>query len=197
MTKTIFIAAMVSALTAFPALVCAEEAAPKPEPAHATETKAISSSTKKAAAVKKAKASVKKKVVKPAEPVSASPKPQEPSPTTPVSGGGAESPTRGLKLADYEKSSVTVEPLPYVTRKVSALIESTPPSCDIEVDGVYVGATPVELHLKEGTHFMRISRGGYLPWEKTVKAYNGIFIYATLTQESTRKIEINESVKAK
>lgn len=122
---------------------------------------------------------------------------KHPQPTTPVTGGGAESTANAAKKNEPEVSSVAPAPLPYVTRKVSALVESNPSNCDIEVDGVYVGSTPVELQLKEGVHAMKVSRNGFISWEKTVKAYNGIFIHATLAQESSRKFEVNETVKAK
>lgn len=154
----------------------------------------VSTQEKAKPAVKKAKVSAKKVVAKPNETKVSE---KHPQPTTPVTGGGAESPANSAKKAEPEVSSVAPAPLPYVTRKVSALVESTPSNCDIEIDGVYVGSTPVELQLKEGVHGMKVSRSGFIAWEKTVKAYNGIFIHATLTQESSRKFEVSETVKAK
>jgi hypothetical protein len=145
-------------------------------------------------AVKKAKRATKKVAAKPVE--TKVPEIQA-LPTTPVAGGGAESTANSAKKTEPEVSSVSPAPLPYVTRKVSALVESNPNNCDIEVDGVYVGSTPVELQLKEGVHGVKVSRSGFIAWEKTVKAYNGIFIHATLAQESSRKFEVNETVKAK
>jgi len=183
-----------SAMVATPAFT--EEAAPPKEQVKKEEAKSKASVPAKAKpAVKKAKSSAKKKTeAKPAPPPVLEKKPE---PTTPVSGGGAESPVKSNKKSEAEVSSVAPAPLPYVTRKVSALVESTPSNCDIEVDGVYVGSTPVELQLKEGVHGMKVSRSGFIPWEKTVKAYNGIFIHATLAQESSRKFEVSETVKAK
>lgn len=186
----IFIAVAVAANPAF-----AEESAPPKEHVKGEEAKSKTSDPAKAKpVVKKAKSATKKTEEKPVEKKAVEKKPE---PTTPVAGGGAESTMNSAKKSEPEVSSVAPAPLPYVTRKVSALVESTPSNCDIEVDGVYVGVTPVELQLKEGVHGMKVSRSGFIAWEKTVKAYNGIFIHATLTQEASRKFEVSESVKAK
>jgi hypothetical protein len=186
----VFIAIAMAATPAF-----AEESAAPKEHVKKEEAKAKAPDTAKPKpALKKARPAGKKTSAKPTENKVAE---KKPSPTTPVSGGGAESPANSAKKGEAEVSSVAPAPLPYVTRKVSALVESTPSNCDIEVDGVYVGVTPVELQLKEGVHGMKVSRSGFIAWEKTVKAYNGIFIHATLAQESSRKFEVNETVKAK
>lgn len=187
----IFIAVAMSSPISF-----AEEAAHPKESVKKEEAKAKTPDTAKAKpVVKKARPAAKKNAeAKPEEKKVAE---KKAAPTTPVTGGGAESPVNSNKKGEAEVSSVAPAPLPYVTRKVSALVESTPSNCDIEVDGVYVGVTPVELQLKEGVHGMKVSRSGFIAWEKTVKAYNGIFIHATLAQESSRKFEVSETVKAK
>lgn len=188
-----------SSMAAIPA--SSEEAAPPKELVKKEEAKAKPAAKAKAPAQEKAKPVVKK--AKPAaknaeaKPVETKAPEKHPQAITPVTGGGAESPVNAVKKTEPEVSSVAPAPLPYVTRKVSALVESNPSNCDIEVDGVYVGSTPVELQLKEGVHAVKVSRSGFIPWEKTVKAYNGIFIHATLAQESSRKFEVNETVKAK
>ncbi len=190
----ILIAVTVAATPAF-----AEESAPPKEHVKKEEAKSKTSDQAKAKpVVKKAKPAAKKTEAKAAEKtVEKKVTEKKPEPTTPVAGGGAESTMNSSKKSEAEVSSVAPAPLPYVTRKVSALVESTPSNCDIEVDGVYVGVTPVELQLKEGVHGMKVSRSGFIAWEKTVKAYNGIFIHATLAQEASRKFEVSETVKAK
>jgi len=35
-----------------------------------------------------------------------------------------------------------------------------------------------------------------LPWEKAVKAYNGLYVTATLVKESTQKRDVNRSATA-
>jgi hypothetical protein len=192
----IFIAVAVAANPAF-----AEEPPPPKEHGKKEEAKARTPAPAKTPVQAKAKPAVKKakRATKKAEskPVETHVPEEQAQPTTPVAGGGAESTANSAKKTEPEVSSVTPAPLPYVTRKVSALVESTPSNCDIEVDGVYVGSTPVELQIKEGVHGVKVSRSGFIAWEKTVKAYNGIFIHATLAQESSRKFEVNETVKAK
>jgi hypothetical protein len=111
---------------------------------------------------------------------------------TPVTGGGADA--TGAHVGEtFEKvptAVITTTALPPTIRKVSVLIESNPTNADIEVDGVYVGATPVQLSLKEGVHFVRISREGRIPWERSVKAYNGLTVSPTLVEESTIKRDV-------
>ncbi|MBF0291800.1 MAG: PEGA domain-containing protein [Nitrospinae bacterium] len=183
------LSAIVVALAMAAAPAFAEEAAHPKEIVKKEEAKAKP-------AVKKTRSAAAKKNAEP-KPVEKKAEEKKAAPTTPVTGGGAESPANSSKKGETEVSSVAPAPLPYVTRKVSALVESTPSNCDIEIDGVYVGVTPVELQLKEGVHAMKVSRSGFIAWEKTVKAYNGIFIHATLAQESSRKFEVSETVKAK
>lgn len=195
-TQPLVLAAIFTAVAMFTAPSFAEESAHPKESVKKEEAKAKTSDTAKAKpVVKKARPATKKNSE--AKPVEKKVEEKKAAPTTPVAGGGAESPVNSNKKSEAEVSSVAPAPLPYVTRKVSALVESTPSNCDIEVDGVYVGVTPVELQLKEGVHGMKVSRSGFIAWEKTVKAYNGIFIHATLAQESSRKFEVNETVKAK
>lgn len=116
---------------------------------------------------------------------------------TPVSGAGAEAVDGGLDRAQRARmGAVTTSPMPPAIRKVSVLIESSPTNSDIEIDGVYVGATPVQLWLKEGVHHVKISREGFLPWARAVKAYNGLYVSPTLVKESTRKADVTESASA-
>lgn len=120
--------------------------------------------------------------------------------TPPVSGAGAEAvapAVGGEGTTERRIGAVTTSPMPPTIRKVSVLIESTPPNCDIEIDGVYVGSTPVQLSLKEGVHHVKISREGYLPWAKAVKAYHGLYVSPALVSESTRSADIKESASAR
>jgi len=121
---------------------------------------------------------------------------------TPVSGAGVESVTASSaamsgKAPPRRTGVLTTTPMPPTIRKVSVLIESSPSNCGIEVDGVYIGVTPVQVSMKEGVHHVRISKEGYLPWERPVKAYHGLYVNPTLVQESTRKRDLTESATAK
>ena len=42
------------------------------------------------------------------------------------------------------------------------------------IDGVYQGATPLDVQLKEGIHVVKISKGGYEPWENKVNVVQGM-----------------------
>ncbi|MBI5815606.1 MAG: PEGA domain-containing protein [Nitrospinae bacterium] len=149
-----------------------------------------------------AKKSTKKSKTKKSAPKAEEAKKAEPAPAKPetaevASGGGAES-TVNLKTRPKEgEAAATLAPTPYMIRKVSVLVESNPSGCDIEVDGVFIGVTPLEVTLKEGVHGVKISREGFLPWEKAVKAYSGLYINPSLVQESTKKRDVTESVKVK
>ncbi|VAX21732.1 hypothetical protein MNBD_NITROSPINAE02-815 [hydrothermal vent metagenome] len=118
----------------------------------------------------------------------------------PVSAGGAEAPPVGSMKNTPSKRrevAITTAPMLPLTRKVTVLIESEPASSGIEVDGVYIGATPIQVTLKEGVHLMKISKRGFLSWEHAIKAYNGLYVNAKLVTESTRKGDITESASAK
>lgn len=57
---------------------------------------------------------------------------------------------------------------------VMVSIDSDPQGADVVIDGVYCGATPLEVPVKEGVHLVKISRGGYTPWENKVRIYPGM-----------------------
>ena len=47
------------------------------------------------------------------------------------------------------------------------------PSGQIAIDDSIVGATPKSLSMPAGTHKIRISREGYLPYETTIVIFSG------------------------
>lgn len=121
----------------------------------------------------------------------------EPAPMGPSSGGSASSPVvRAEEMEAEQRAAITVTPMPYMVRKVSVLVESTPANADIEVNGVYIGSTPLQVSLKEGVHHVKISREGYLAWEKPVKAFHGLYIGAALVKESSTKRDVTLSATA-
>jgi len=115
----------------------------------------------------------------------------------PASAGGAMTP-EGMGHAQpcFTEGAVTMTPMPIMIRKVSVLIESTPTNSDIEVNGVYIGATPLQVSLKEGVHYVKVSKEGYLAWQRTVKAFNGLYVSATLVKTSTTKDDVTRSATA-
>lgn len=75
---------------------------------------------------------------------------------------------------------------PYRTRLAKILIEvsSTPDNCDLEVNGVYQGLTPVSIELYQGvTVTIKLTKAGYLPWEKTVLPKPGMRISPELEKK--------------
>jgi hypothetical protein len=126
--------------------------------------------------------------------LSKSPRPKVDKMETPVSGGGAQSARESNRAKEKRKQvMVTTSVLPPMVRKVSVLVESEPSNSDIEVDGVYVGTTPVQLSLKEGVHHVRLAMPGYIPWERSVKAYNGLTVSPTLVHEEKIKRDITRT----
>jgi len=69
---------------------------------------------------------------------------------------------------------------------VSAILEltSNPTGADIEIDGNFVGNTPSSLTVEPGDHAIKISKAGYKPWERKMKASTGnVKITAELEQD--------------
>lgn len=62
------------------------------------------------------------------------------------------------------------------------LVKSTPDSCDITVDGRFVGSTTSTLQLAPGEHTILIEKSGFKPWQRTISvSTNGnVTVDATL-----------------
>jgi hypothetical protein len=52
-------------------------------------------------------------------------------------------------------------------------LSSDPNGADITVDGNYVGSTPSLIKLKPGTHSIKITKNGYLPWVRSIDTASG------------------------
>jgi hypothetical protein len=64
----------------------------------------------------------------------------------------------------------TVNPAP----AISVLdVSSTPTAADIEVDGAFVGNTPASVEISPGDHTLTITKRGFVPWERKIKAMPG------------------------
>ncbi len=59
-------------------------------------------------------------------------------------------------------------------------VSTTPAGADIEVNGVYLGSTPAEIEVEEGTHVVKLMLQGYRPWEKKVKVGAGLKVAVSL-----------------
>jgi len=74
----------------------------------------------------------------------------------------------------------------YATCQAKGKIEvvSTPDRCDLEIDGVYKGSTPITIELTQGVVVkIRLTKAGYLPWEKAVEPLPGMRISAELEKK--------------
>lgn len=66
----------------------------------------------------------------------------------------------------------------------SVIVKSTPPGCDINVDGKYMGSTPSTIQLTPGEHQISIEKEEMTPWQRTmtVTASGSTTIDATLVK---------------
>ena len=59
------------------------------------------------------------------------------------------------------------------TNTTKVAVVSNPAAADIEVDGGFVGNTPSTIDLTNGDHTITVSKTGYKPWERKLKASGG------------------------
>lgn len=52
-------------------------------------------------------------------------------------------------------------------------ITSTPPGADIEMDGSFVGNTPSSVSVSSGEHTVKLTKTGFLSWERKIKTTAG------------------------
>jgi len=64
--------------------------------------------------------------------------------------------------------------------KVNVLFESEPSNVEVLLNGLYVGTTPLQLPIVDGVHNIKMTIHGYTQWERQVKAYQGLRVYALL-----------------
>ena len=61
--------------------------------------------------------------------------------------------------------------------KLKIEIDPTPDNCDVEVNDVYLGSTPITIELTQGVAVtIKLTKGGFLPWEKKVLPTPGMRI---------------------
>jgi PEGA domain-containing protein len=66
-------------------------------------------------------------------------------------------------------------------------LESNPAGADIEVDGSFVGSTPLDVRLTEGEHTVSVKKTGFKDWERKIKvnAGNNVHLSAELEKVAT------------
>lgn len=74
------------------------------------------------------------------------------------------------------------QPEPLVEAVSTILVTSNPDGAEITIDGKFMGTTQSTLKLSSGEHTVKIEKGGYKPWNRTVtlNAGSNITIDATL-----------------
>ena len=71
---------------------------------------------------------------------------------------------------------------------VEVQFESTPTGASVEIDGIYVGSTPLTYVLENGRVYqIRITYPDLPPWEMQVRAYAGLVVNATLAPQVERE----------
>jgi hypothetical protein len=94
-----------------------------------------------------------------------------------LTAGVSEPPT----AVDNSQAEPSIESGPAM-QLASVIVKSTPPGCDINVDGKYMGSTPSTIQLALGEHEISIEKEALRPWQRTmtVTAGGGSTIDATL-----------------
>jgi PEGA domain len=95
-----------------------------------------------------------------------------------AAGGSEPSPA-----VDNPQAEPRVESRPAM-QLASVIVKSTPPGCDINVDGKYMGSTPSTIQLAPGEHEVSIEKEEMTPWQRTmtVTAGGSFTIDATLVK---------------
>jgi len=75
-----------------------------------------------------------------------------------------------LPVADNSQAESQVEP---ATDLVSIIVKSTPPGCDINVDGKWMGSTPSTIRLTPGDHNISIEKDEMRAWQRTMTVTAG------------------------
>jgi len=66
----------------------------------------------------------------------------------------------------HAESDVPMQP-------ATVTIKSTPPGCDINVDGKFMGSTPSTIQLSPGEHLVSVEKEGLRPWQRTMTVTAG------------------------
>jgi len=69
-------------------------------------------------------------------------------------------------------------------------IESIPPGAEIEVDGSFVGSTPSDIQIAEGSHTIVVKKSGYKNWERTLKTGGGSSVHLRAEMEKADNLRL-------
>lgn len=73
-----------------------------------------------------------------------------------------------------------------VSSRVPVRINASESAAEVLVDGRALGYAPMTVDLDPGQHVVRVTQGGYVPWQSTITVVDGtpLEVNATLTSES-------------
>jgi hypothetical protein len=87
------------------------------------------------------------------------------------------------KTREFKDALVPPEKRPNLIGLVEVEFAPKPENCDIEIDGKYVGGSPLKRALPAGQEIkVRISKGGYTSWEGIVVPEKGLHVTRELEQ---------------
>jgi hypothetical protein len=89
-------------------------------------------------------------------------------PAIPSKTGADSSPGGMPAVADPNEMQKLANP-----ERTLVLFSSVPPGAEIEMDGTFVGHTPSSIPVPLGEHSIKITKGGYKPWERKVSTAGG------------------------
>jgi len=79
-----------------------------------------------------------------------------------------------LEMAKFGlQPAVVLAAVPETNGLSEVTVDASVPNCDIEVDGAFVGSTPSKVTLANGDHSVRVSKKGFLPFEKKLHTSSG------------------------
>jgi len=96
---------------------------------------------------------------------------------------GAAIRAAGLAAAEPGKLAVTPQPVAATSAAPAAVLTgklslvSVPDGADIEVDGSFVGNTPSDVQVAEGSHTVTVKKPGFKDWERKLKVSSGSSVH--------------------
>jgi hypothetical protein len=111
-----------------------------------------------------------------------------------VQNGGLDNPLQSVTTPAHDSrrlpipaTSSETPPNNSPVAQTKVAVSSTPPGAEIELDGKFVGSTPSELNILEGSHTVEIKKTGFKLWQRnlTVTAGSTVQIHADLDAQQT------------
>jgi V8-like Glu-specific endopeptidase len=90
----------------------------------------------------------------------------------PAAKAGPVAITVNVETADLYVPDVRIGPEKTVSIQDGKLT-AAPLNVSVEIDGVAVGSAPGKVSIRPGFSKLRLTREGYIPWERTINAYEG------------------------